>query len=37
MIGSSVDGFRQDIPVYSAKLAVMSEAVQQACATGHSD
>jgi predicted PurR-regulated permease PerM len=27
-----VDSFRQDIPVYSAKLAVMSEAVQQGLA-----
>lgn len=32
VIGSSVDSFRQDIPVYSAKLAVMSEAVQQGLA-----
>jgi predicted PurR-regulated permease PerM len=32
VIGSSVDSFRQDIPIYSAKLAVMSEAVQQGLA-----
>ena len=32
VIGSSVDSFRQDIPVYSAKLAVMSEAIQQGLA-----
>lgn len=32
VIGSSVDSFRQDIPVYSAKLAVMSEGVQQGLA-----
>jgi predicted PurR-regulated permease PerM len=29
VIGSSVESFRQDIPAYSAKLAVMSEAIQQ--------
>ncbi len=29
VIGSSIDGFRQDIPVYSAKLATLSETVQQ--------
>ena len=29
VIGSSVDSFRQDIPVYSAKLADMSQALQQ--------
>ena len=29
VIGSSVDSFRKDIPVYSAKLAILSEAVQQ--------
>lgn len=32
VIGSSVDSFRQDIPVYSAKLAIMTEAVQQSLA-----
>ena len=29
VIGSSVDNFRQDIPLYSAKLTAMSEGVQQ--------
>jgi predicted PurR-regulated permease PerM len=29
VIGSSVDNFRQDIPLYSAKLLAMSEGVQQ--------
>ena len=29
VIGSSVDNFREDIPVYSAKLTAMSEGVQQ--------
>ena len=29
VIGSSVDNFREDIPVYSAKLTEMSESVQQ--------
>ncbi|MDG1819336.1 MAG: AI-2E family transporter [Porticoccaceae bacterium] len=29
VVGSSVDNFRQDIPVYSAKLTAMSEGVQQ--------
>ena len=32
VIGSSVDSFRQDIPIYSVKLGVMSEAVQQGLA-----
>ena len=29
VIGSSITDFRQDIPIYSAKLSAMSEAVQQ--------
>ena len=29
VVGSSVDSFRQDIPVYSAKLSVISESIQQ--------
>ena len=29
VIGSSVDNFRQDIPVYSAKLSMMSGSIQQ--------
>ena len=29
VIGSSLDSFRQDIPIYSAKLTAMSDAVQQ--------
>lgn len=29
VIGSSVDNFKQDIPIYSAKLSAMSEAMQQ--------
>ena len=29
IIGSSLDSFRQDMPVYSAKLSAMSEAIQQ--------
>ncbi len=29
VVGSSVESFRQDIPVYSAKLSVMSESIQQ--------
>jgi len=32
VIGSSVDSFRQDIPAYSAKLAVISKTVQQGLA-----
>jgi predicted PurR-regulated permease PerM len=32
VIGSSVESFRQDIPVYSAKLGVMSAAIQQGLA-----
>ena len=32
VIGSSVDSFRQDIPVYSAKLADMSQAILQSLA-----
>lgn len=29
VVGSSVDDFRQDIPLYSAKLSVMSDSAQQ--------
>ena len=29
IIGSSLDSFRQDMPIYSAKLSAMSEAIQQ--------
>ena len=29
VIGSSITDFRQDIPIYSAKLSAMSEAIQQ--------
>ena len=29
VIGSSLESFRQDIPIYSAKLTAMSDAVQQ--------
>jgi len=29
VIGSSIEGFRQDIPIYSVKLTIMSEASQQ--------
>ena len=29
LIGSSMENFRQDIPVYSAKLSAMSTSVQQ--------
>jgi predicted PurR-regulated permease PerM len=30
VVGSSVDSFRQDIPVYSAKLSVISESINRA-------
>ena len=32
VIGASVDSFRQDIPVYSAKLSLISESIQQSIA-----